>query len=44
VYPTHENIHLIQYRDKTNHCFSVTEKEVKCPANPNEISKIPSQS
>jgi hypothetical protein len=44
VYPTHENSHLLQYRDKTNNCFSVTEKEVKCPTNPNQISKIPSQS
>jgi len=44
VYPTHENVHLLQYRDKTNNCFSITEKEVKCPENPNQISKIPSQS
>ena len=44
VYPTHENAHLLQYRDKTNNCFTVTETEVKCPTNPNMISKIPAQS
>lgn len=43
VYPTHENAHLLQYRDKANNCFAVTEKEVKCPTNPNQISKIPPQ-
>ena len=39
VYPTHENVHLLQFRDKTNNCFTV-----KCPTNPNAISKIPAQS
>jgi len=44
VYPTHENVHLLQFRDKTNNCFTVKETEVKCPTNPNAISKIPAQS
>jgi hypothetical protein len=44
VYPTHENASLIQYRDKTNTCFSVQETEVNCPENANEISKLPVQS
>ena len=44
IYPTTENVNLIQYRDKTNTCFSVQQTEVKCPANANEISKIPAQS
>jgi hypothetical protein len=43
IYPTTENVNLIQYRDKTNTCFSVQQDEVKCPANANEISKIPAQ-
>jgi hypothetical protein len=43
VYPTPENISLLQYRDKTNTCFSVTQKEVTCPKNESEISKIPAQ-
>jgi hypothetical protein len=44
VYPTPENIEMLQYRDKTDTCFSFVQKEVKCPKDPNEISKIPVQS
>ena len=44
IYPNTENVNIIQYRDKTNTCFSVQENEVKCPSNSNEISKIPAQS
>jgi len=44
VYPTHENVNLLQYRDATQNCFSITEKEVSCPSDPNKISKIPAQS
>lgn len=44
VYPTNENVHQIQYRDKTNTCFSIQENEMKCPTNSKEISKIPVQS
>jgi len=44
VYPTPENVDLLQYRDKTNTCFSLKQIEVKCPANENLISKIPIQS
>ena len=43
VYPTHENIHLLQYRDKTNTCFALAENEIKCPKDTKQISKIPSQ-
>jgi hypothetical protein len=43
VYPTHENAHLLQYRDKANNCFAVTETEVTCPSNSNQISTIPAQ-
>ena len=44
VYPTHENANLLQYRDATKNCFSIIEKEISCPADPNKISKIPAQS
>ena len=44
IYPTTENVDKIQYRDKTHTCFSVQQHEVSCPANANEISKIPAQS
>jgi hypothetical protein len=43
VYPTPENIDLIQYRDKTNTCFGVIQEEIPCPTNETEISKIPAQ-
>lgn len=43
VYPTPENIALLQYRDKADNCFSYKETEVDCPSNVKDISKIPSQ-
>ena len=43
VYPTPENIDLIQYRDKANNCFSIQHEEVKCPTNEADISKVPVQ-
>jgi len=43
VYPTHENSGILQYKDKTNSCFSVVEKEVKCPVNEKDIAKVPVQ-
>ena len=44
VYPTHENYAKLQYRDATGNCFSINEKQVSCPTDPNAISKIPAQS
>ena len=44
VYPNPENIDSIQYRDKTNACFSVKQKKVSGPKNDGDISKIPPQS
>jgi hypothetical protein len=43
VYPTPENVSLLQYKDTTNTCFSFKQTEVTCPKNENEISKIPLQ-
>jgi hypothetical protein len=43
VYPTPENVSLLQYRDKTNTCFSFKQTEVTCPKNEGEISKVPAQ-
>jgi hypothetical protein len=43
VYPTPENVELMQYRDKTNTCFGYTQQEVECPKDPSLITKIPSQ-
>ena len=44
VYPTPENVGILQYRDKTDTCFSFKQLEVTCPANESEISKLPVQS
>lgn len=44
VYPTHENVNSIQYRDKANNCFSVEEQVVNCPNDSSKISKLPVQS
>jgi len=44
VYPTPENIDLIQYRDKTGSCFHYKQNGVECPNNASDISKIPTQS
>ena len=44
VYPTPENVALLQYRDKTDTCFSFKQTEVKCPINEGDIVNIPMQS
>lgn len=43
VYPTHENIDKIQFKDKTDTCFSFKEEEVVCPSDPTMIEKVPIQ-
>jgi len=43
VYPSPENVSVLQYRDKTDTCFSVSEKQVSCPKNEADISKVPAQ-
>jgi len=43
VYPTPENVSILQYKDKTGTCFSFKQEEVTCPDDPNEISKVPPQ-
>jgi hypothetical protein len=44
VYPTPENIGVLQYKDKTDTCFTFKQTEVSCPTNESEISKVPMQS
>lgn len=44
VYPTPENVNMLQYKDKTDSCFAFQQKEVPCPKNRDEIAKIPVQS
>jgi hypothetical protein len=43
VYPTPENVDLLQYKDKAGNCFSYKENEVPCPKNSSKIAKIPVQ-
>lgn len=40
VYPTPENVQLLQYKDKTNTCFSLKQEEVPCPKNDADITKV----
>ena len=44
VYPTPDNIDILQYRDKTISCFELKQSEVSCPKDETLISKIPVQS
>ena len=44
VYPTPENVNMLQYKDKTDSCFGFQQKEVPCPKNQDEIARIPVQS
>ena len=43
VYPTPDNIDILQYRDKTDSCFAYKQKETTCPKDKSKISKIPIQ-
>jgi len=43
VYPTPENIEVLQYKDKTDTCFSLEQTEVKCPTDTKNIIDIPVQ-
>jgi hypothetical protein len=43
VYPSPENIDLLQYRDKTNSCFTMKQTLTPCPKNEKDIAKIPVQ-
>jgi hypothetical protein len=43
VYPSPENIDILQYRDKTGSCFTMKQTEIPCPKNEKDIAKIPVQ-
>lgn len=44
VYPTPDNVDLLQYKDKTDNCFNIQQTEMACPKNESEITEIPAQS
>lgn len=43
VYPTPDNVDVIQYKDKANNCFKIVEEEVECPNDKASILGIPMQ-
>lgn len=48
VYPSPDNIDIIQYKDKAHNCFRFQETSVSCPASTpggkgNTIAKVPMQ-
>lgn len=43
VYPNPENIDVLQYKDKSETCFSLKQKEVMCPKDESKIEKIKMQ-
>lgn len=43
VYPTPDNIDKLQFKDYANNCYQFKYKEVKCPNDTNQITKIPVQ-
>lgn len=44
VYPTPDNIDILQYRDKTDSCFQYKQKEISCPKDESNVKMIPVQS
>ena len=40
VYPTDDNKHLFQFRDKINNCFQLKQNIIKCS---NDVEEIPIQ-
>ena len=42
VYPTPDNVNLLQYKDNANNCYEFESQEVICPKN-NKVQNIPVQ-
>jgi len=43
VYPTPDNVDLVQYRDAAGSCFTYEQQDVKCPADMKNVFRIPVQ-
>ena len=43
VWPTPENIDVIQYQDSADNCFTFENILVDCPSDPDQINSIPVQ-
>ena len=44
MYPTPDNVDTLQYKDKTDNCFTYNLKELNCPSDDNLIHNIKIQS
>ena len=44
IYPTPDNIHRFEYKDKASNCFEFYAQEVQCPNDIDKINLIPIQS
>jgi|UniRef100_A0A6C0IMJ7 hypothetical protein len=43
VYPSPDNVEILQYKDKTGTCFSFQQKEVQCPRDSSKIETLKPQ-
>ena len=43
VYPTPDNVNLLQYKDKVDNCYEFNSNEIICPSNNKDIINIPIQ-
>ena len=43
VYPTPDNVDVLQYKDAAGECFEFEKKHVECPRDKTKIEKIPIQ-
>ena len=43
VYPTPENVDIMQYKDKTDTCYSFKQEKVSCPTDEKKITVIAPQ-
>lgn len=43
IYPTPENVQILQFKDNTNTCFEFKQTEVNCPINSSNITQYKPQ-
>lgn len=43
VYPTPDNVNILQYKDNANNCYEFESQEVVCPNDKDNIKNIPVQ-
>jgi hypothetical protein len=43
IYPSPELTNNILFKDNADNCFSLSQKEVKCPSDESQIFKVPIQ-